>query len=341
MENRCICCGEVIPEGRQVCPACGNNRTPKKEWNNCVCPICGKAFHLKPYLVKRAKVNYCSQKCHYIAKKAYMAKEKNHQYGLKGRKNASWKSDVRVSSYGYIMERCLTHPFRDKADLVFQHRLVAERYLLTPENSVEVNGKLYLKPEYEVHHKNFNRMDNDPNNLLVLTHKEHKMIHNRLNPNERDELGRFVKKEPDIIKVKRVAETAILPERLSVGAAGYDLYTDNAEPIVIKPHETVMIQSNIAFEIPKDYFGAVYARSSLSTKKGLRPATCVSVIDSDYRGSVGLPIHNDSDHERIVEPHERVAQIVFQKALTVELELVDSLEDTERADGGFGSTGRF
>ena len=312
-----------------------------EEWNNCVCPICGKAFHLKPFAVKRFKKHYCSKKCHNIAKKEYMAGEKNHQYGLKGQKNASWQSDTRLSHYGYIMVRQPTHPFCDKEGFMLQHRLIAEKYLLTPENSVEVNGKLYLNPEYQVHHKNFNRIDNDPSNLMVLTHQEHKLIHNRLNPNERDERGRFVKKEPEIIKVKRVTETAILPERLSIGAAGYDLYTDNAEPVVIKPHETVMIQSNIAFEIPKNYFGAVYARSSLSTKKGLRPATCVSVIDSDYRGSVGLPIHNDSDNERIVEPHERVAQIVFQKALMVELELVDELEDTERSDGGFGSTGRF
>ncbi|MBO5319463.1 MAG: dUTP diphosphatase [Ruminococcus sp.] len=312
-----------------------------EEWNNCVCPVCGKAFHLKPFAVKRFKKHYCSKKCHYIAKKEYMAGEKNHQYGLKGQKNASWQSDTRLSSYGYIMVRQPTHPFCDKEGFMLQHRLIAEQYLLTPENSVEVNGKLYLNPEYQVHHKNFDRMDNDPSNLMILTHQEHKLIHNRLNPNERDELGRFVKKEPEIIKVKRVTETAILPERLSIGAAGYDLYTDNAEPVVIKPHETVMIQSNIAFEIPKNYFGAVYARSSLSAKKGLRPATCVSVIDSDYRGSVGLPIHNDSDHERIVEPHERVAQIVFQKALIVDLELVDELEETERSDGGFGSTGRF
>ena len=268
-----------------------------------------------------------------------MAGDKNHQYGLKGENNATWKSNVKRTSYGYIMIRNLEHPFRDKQGFVFEHRLVAEKHHLTPLNSVEIDGSLYLKSGYEIHHKNFDRTDNRPENLVVLTRKEHRTIHNKLNPNQRDKKGRFVKKTNDIIRVKKVSQTAILPERLSIGAAGYDLYADNDEPIVIKPHETVMIQSNIAFEIPTGYFGAVYARSGLSTKNGLRPATCVSVIDSDYRGSVGLPIHNDSNFERIVQPHERVAQIVFQQALSVDFELVDSLEETERGNGGFGSTG--
>ncbi len=142
------------------------------------------------------------------------------------------------------------------------------------------------------------------------------------------------------IKVKKLSDTAVLPTKGSDGAAGYDLYADIDFAVTILPHQTVIIQSNLAFEIPQGYFGAIYARSGLSTKKGLRPATCVSVIDSDYRGSVGLPIHNDSNSARKIEPHERVAQIVFQKALDAELELVDSLEDTERGTGGFGSTGR-
>ena len=312
----------------------------KEEWINMACPICAKKFHLKPSAVKKSKNNYCSRKCQNKAKKEYMKGEGNHQYGLKGNKNASWKSDIRETGNGYIAIRNLSHPFKDKDGFVLEHRLVAEKFLLTESNSVWVNGERYLNPEYEVHHINFDRKDNRRGNLIVLTHRQHKAIHNNLNPNKRDRLGRFKKQEPHIIKVKKVSHTAIVPERMSIGAAGYDLYADIETPIRIMPHETVMIQSNIAFEIPKNYFGAVYARSGLSTKMGLRPATCVSVIDSDYRGSVGIPTHNDSDVERIIEPHERVAQIVFQKALDVELELVDKLEDTERGNGGFGSSGR-
>ena len=309
--------------------------------NNCVCAVCGKAFHKKPSHLKKAKNHYCSQKCHYEAKKEYMKGEGNHQYGIRGSDNASWKADTRVSNYGYLLVRATDHPFADKQGFVFQHRLVAEQHLLTKENSFEKDGKRYLKKEYHVHHKNFDRMDNRPENLVVMTAGEHSSLHCKLNPPQRNNSGQFEKQEPDIVKIKKVTDSAVMPRRNSLGAAGYDLFADTNNPIVIKPHETAMVQSNIAFEIPKGYFGAVYARSGLSTKLGLRPATCVSVIDSDYRGSVGLPIHNDSEAERVIQPYERVAQIVFQKALIVDLDLVDSLEDTDRGSNGFGSTGKF
>lgn len=141
------------------------------------------------------------------------------------------------------------------------------------------------------------------------------------------------------IKIKKLTPTAIAPKRQTDGAAGYDLYIDSAEPIKIPPHSTVMVQSNIAFQIPDGFFGAVYARSGLSTKDGVRPATCVSVIDSDYRGSVGLPLHNDTDSEKVIAPYSRVAQIVFQRAYTPKIVVVDTLSETERGVGGFGSTG--
>ena len=155
-----------------------------------------------------------------------------------------------------------------------------------------------------------------------------------------DEMGRFKKQEPEIIKVKRVTESAVIPQRQSIGAAGFDLCADIAEDVEILPHGFSMIYSGIAFEIPHNYFGAIYARSGLATRQGLRPATCVSVIDSDYRGNVGLPMFNDSNSVRVIHPKERIAQIVFQKALMVDLVQVDSLSDSERGDNGFGSTGR-
>ena len=146
--------------------------------------------------------------------------------------------------------------------------------------------------------------------------------------------------EPKEIRVKKVTETAIVPSQGSDGAAGFDLCIDSADEIRIPPHETVMVQSGIAFEIPKGYFGAVFARSGISTREGIRPATCVSVIDSDYRGSVGLPLHNDTDVEKVIAPYSRVAQIVFQRAYTPKIVVVDTLSETERGVGGFGSTGK-
>lgn len=141
------------------------------------------------------------------------------------------------------------------------------------------------------------------------------------------------------VKIKKVTETAIMPTKGSDGSAGFDLYVDSDTDIMVHPHRTEMLQTNIAFEIPKGYFGAVYARSGISTKRGLRPATCVSVIDSDYRGSVGVPIHNDTDGIRFIDAHERVAQIVITPIPEVELVLVDELSDTDRGECGFGSSG--
>ena len=143
------------------------------------------------------------------------------------------------------------------------------------------------------------------------------------------------------VKIKKITESAIIPTKGSEEAAGFDLYVDTDTAVTILPHQTKMLQTNIAFELPKWYFGAVFARSGLSTKKGIRPATCVSVIDSDYRGSVGVPLHNDTDEVRIIEPHERVAQMVIIPVPEVELVLVDTLTETERASGGFGSSGKF
>lgn len=311
------------------------------DYYNCVCPQCGVRFHLKPCAVKKSKEHYCSKKCFYESKKISFCGENNHQYGLKGSKNSSWKSDRKVSQYGYIMVRCLDHPFREKDGFVFEHRLVAEENLLTDENSIEIDGKRYLKPDYCVHHKDFNRVNNSVENLVVMKKEEHQSFHAKLNKPKRDPItGRFAKIGKDEIRVKKVTETAKLPTRSTDGSAGYDLYVDTDHDVVIHPHTTVMLQSNIALSIPKGYFGAIYARSGISTKRGLRPSTCVSVIDSDYRGSIGLPIYNDSNEDQTVKPMERVAQIVFHKAVYFELNLVDELDDTERGDGGFGSTGR-
>lgn len=311
-------------------------------FNNVKCPICGKEFHLKPSKLAIDKNHYCSRECHREAKREYMKGERNHQYGLRGDKNASWKGGKKLSHYGYYLIYAPDHPFAQKDNhCVLEHRLIAEKYFLTDENSIDVNGKKYLKPEYEVHHIDFDRTNNNPENLVVLTHAEHKAIHNKLNPNKRDETnGRFVKREKKVF-FKKVVETAIIPESATDDSAGYDMYAELKEPITIQPHKAEMIRSGIALSIPKGYAGFVFARSGLATKHGLRPTTCVSVIDADYRGEVGLPVRNDSDEPKIINPHDRIAQMVFMPVLKPKIEIVESLDmDTERGENGFGSTGK-
>ena len=142
------------------------------------------------------------------------------------------------------------------------------------------------------------------------------------------------------IRVKKLSDTAKMPTRGSAEAAGYDLYADLEETVVIMPHETKMIGTGLSMELPAGYFGAIFARSGLAAKEGLRPANCVGVVDPDYRGPFMIALHNDSETERKVQPGERIAQMVLIPFLTAEFEETGALNETGRGSGGFGSTGK-
>lgn len=143
-----------------------------------------------------------------------------------------------------------------------------------------------------------------------------------------------------IIKFKKVKKDAKLPFQGSTGAAGWDLCACIAEPILIPPHTTVKIGTGLAFELPENYFGAIFARSGIATKQGLRPANCTGVCDYDYRGEYIVAMHNDSEETQIVHPDERIAQLVILPYLPVIFEEVEDLDSTDRGAGGFGSTGK-
>ena len=140
------------------------------------------------------------------------------------------------------------------------------------------------------------------------------------------------------IKVKRIKETATLPTRGSDYAAGYDLYSAERDCVFIPAHSTTKIGTGLAIEIPHGYFGAIFAISGMATKRGVRPANCVGVCDEDYRGEYIVALHNDTNEDVVVLPHERIAQLVIMPYLTVEFEEVDDLSETTRGEGGFGST---
>ena len=139
------------------------------------------------------------------------------------------------------------------------------------------------------------------------------------------------------IKIKKLTRTAKLPTRGSTSAAGYDLYADASS--IIKPHTTVKVGTGLAVEIPEGYAGFIFARSGLATKQGLRPANCVGVCDSDYRGEYIVALHNDTDEPQPVAMGDRIAQLVIMPYLPVEFTEVANLSETERGTGGFGSTG--
>mgnify|MGYP004528456015 FL=1 len=143
-----------------------------------------------------------------------------------------------------------------------------------------------------------------------------------------------------VVKILKLKEDAKIPTRGSSQAAGYDLYALlDTESISIMPHETVKIGTGIALELPESTFLGIFARSGIATKEGLRPANCVGVVDSDYRGEIIVSIHNDSNEIRKITNYERIAQAVVLPYISVDFELADSLNTTKRGDNGFGSTG--
>ncbi len=144
----------------------------------------------------------------------------------------------------------------------------------------------------------------------------------------------------DAIRVKKLNPNAILPTYGSVEAAGADLYACLDSAVTIAPGESAFIPTGIALEVPKGCAGLVYARSSMGVKRGLAPANKVGVIDSDYRGEIRVVLFNHGKQPQTVEPGERVAQFIITPVLTPAYVEAETLSDTARGTGGFGSTGK-
>ncbi len=143
------------------------------------------------------------------------------------------------------------------------------------------------------------------------------------------------------IKIKKLKKDAIIPTRGSLCAAGYDLYAcTDEEVIIIPPHGSAKIGTGIALAIEDGYFGAIFARSGLATKQSLRPANCVGVADSDYRGEYTVFLHNDSETPKTIHKGDRIAQLVIMPFITADFIETDTLDSTKRGDKGFGSTGK-
>ena len=144
----------------------------------------------------------------------------------------------------------------------------------------------------------------------------------------------------ETIKVKKLRPKAVLPTFGSDEAAGADLYACLEKDLVIESGKTVFVPTGLAMALPKGYVGLVYARSGLACKQDLAPANKVGVIDSDYRGEFMIALHNHGTEERTVRHGDRVAQLVITPILRPVYEEADTLDDTARGTGGFGSTGK-
>lgn len=141
------------------------------------------------------------------------------------------------------------------------------------------------------------------------------------------------------VRFKRLNDLAKIPTRGSKFSAGYDLYAATDKNIQIPPHSTVKIGTGLAMELPVGWFGAIFARSGIATKRGLRPANAVGICDADYRNEYIVALHNDTTETKTVQAGERIAQLVILPCQDIDFKEVNELHDTDRGMGGFGSTG--
>ncbi len=143
------------------------------------------------------------------------------------------------------------------------------------------------------------------------------------------------------VRIKKLNDKAVIPVRGTEGSAGADLYACIDESITINPGELKLIPTGIAIELPDNSLAAfLYARSGLGVKHGICLSNGVGVVDSDYRGEIKAGLCNVSDRPYTIEPFERIAQMVIAPVVKAEFKEVKELDETNRGEGGFGSTGK-
>ncbi len=141
------------------------------------------------------------------------------------------------------------------------------------------------------------------------------------------------------LKIEKLTHCLGLPEYKTSGAAGMDLVASINEPITLKPLERKLIPTGLKIEVPVGYEAQIRPRSGLSIKHGITLINCTGTIDSDYRGEVCVPLVNLSNENYTINPSDRIAQMVIAEYAKAEIEVVQTLSETQRGEGGFGSTG--
>lgn len=142
------------------------------------------------------------------------------------------------------------------------------------------------------------------------------------------------------IKIKKLSENAKVPERATAGSAGMDLCALLDEPLTLECGDTALVSTGIAAEIPEGHALFVFPRSGLSIKHGIGLLNSVGVIDSDYRGEIKVGVINQKRETYTIEPGERIAQMILMPVCLPDIALADTLGETDRGEGGFGSTGK-
>jgi len=139
--------------------------------------------------------------------------------------------------------------------------------------------------------------------------------------------------------IKKLRDDAKIPAYATAGSAAADLCYAGDSELKITPGGTALVPTGLSISMDGGVAAFIYARSGLASKRGIAPANCVGVIDSDYRGEIKVALRNHSQEEFVIMPGDRIAQLLIAPVLTASFEIVDELDETERSDGGFGSTG--
>lgn len=357
VKKECEECGNVfyVPHWRgnakYCCRECSDKAKIAK--NNLVCTNCGKQFHEKPSLMNRHKRTcgyFCCKECFNEYRKTWFRGANNHQYGLKGNLNSSFKGDEIYNLNNNIVDirvYCHQHPYADSAGRVLKHRLIVEQNanLFDERYFIKIDGKRYLKQDIDVHHKNFNHDDNRIENLEPMTRAEHTSLHNTQKEIIRDKKGRIVSvidHTPRIIKIKKLFDGVNIPQKQHIGDAAFDVFT----PKQIEIHKgRNLIPLGFAIELPKGYAALIRSRSGFSLK-GMESSdgerhdadVITGLIDENYRGEVGVIIKSDEDF--VLDKGIRIGQMLPYKVPNVEFVEVDELGESERGTSGYGSTGK-
>lgn len=313
------------------------------KWNaspNCKCVVCGKEMYVRPNRLKKSKHGVtCSLECSSKNRSKWFRGEGNHQYGLKEELNSSFKSKRRISNYGYVLVHMKDHPFCDCQGMVKEHRLVIEENadLFDDKFFTVINGKKYLKKEYEVHHINEIKTDNRIENLAVVTKSEHRAIHNEQHQIIRKRNGKisaFIKKGESIPIGIKLYNGGKVPVRKTAGAACYDCFAN--ETACIPSGGRSKIGLGFGLELPYMFEAVIRPRSGL-TLKGIDSA--IGTIDEDFKSEISAIVINNSDSDFKVNIGDRICQMAIRQYERYEFEIVDELSETVRGEGGFGSTG--
>lgn len=141
------------------------------------------------------------------------------------------------------------------------------------------------------------------------------------------------------MKIRMISKSGRIPEYKTEGASGMDLKAYLSQPVTLHPMERLLVPTGLYMELPPGYEAQARARSGLAIKHGIGLVNGIGTIDSDYRGELCIPLINWGSEDFVINDGDRIAQLVIARYEKVEVELTDSLEETERGEGGFGHTG--